>query len=71
MNRIRNEVFRERLGVACITDNIRKQRLRFFGHVKRRQMTAPVRTAETLNVEGVRSRGRPKMTGMTRLGTIC
>ncbi|GJU67297.1 U11/U12 small nuclear ribonucleoprotein 31 kDa protein [Tanacetum coccineum] len=36
-------------------------RLRWFGHVKRRPQTAPVRIVETLIVEGLRIRGRPKL----------
>ncbi|KAJ0888605.1 putative reverse transcriptase domain-containing protein [Helianthus annuus] len=62
LDRIRNEVFREGLGVASISDKIREGRLRWFGHVKRRQTTAPVRVVETLTVEGKRGRGRPKLT---------
>ncbi|XP_035832026.1 uncharacterized protein LOC118481045 [Helianthus annuus] len=56
VRQIRNEVFRERLGVASITDKIKEGRLRWFGHVKRRQTTAPVRVVETINVEGRTSR---------------
>ena len=62
LDRIRNEVFRERLGVASIVDKIKEWRLRWFGHVRRRQTTEPVRVVETLSVEGRRSRGRPKLT---------
>lgn len=62
MCRIRNGVFCERLGVACIVDKIKEGRLRWFGHVKRRNLTSPVRTVENLIVEGRRSRGRPKLT---------
>ncbi|KAM0004716.1 putative ste24 endopeptidase [Helianthus debilis subsp. tardiflorus] len=62
LDRIRNEVFRERLGVASISKKIKEGRLRWFGHVKRRETTAPVRVVETLTVEGRRGRGRPKLT---------
>ncbi|XP_076938903.1 uncharacterized protein LOC143607281 [Bidens hawaiensis] len=44
-----------------------KGRLRWYGHVKRRQETMPVRAVETLNVEGRRSRGRPKLTWVERI----
>ncbi|MFS8031457.1 hypothetical protein Hanom_Chr17g01546151 [Helianthus anomalus] len=67
LDKIRNEVFRVRLGVACISDKIREGRLRWFGHVKRRQMTDPIRIVETLTVDGRRSRGRPKMTWEERI----
>ncbi|KAI3685929.1 hypothetical protein L1987_79598 [Smallanthus sonchifolius] len=66
-DRIRNEVVRKRLGVTCISDKIREGRLRWFGHVKRRQSTDPVRTVKTLVVEGKRSRGRPKLTWDERI----
>ena len=33
----RNEVIRKMLGVACITDKIRHARLRWYGHVMRRE----------------------------------
>jgi hypothetical protein len=41
---------------------MKKGRLRWFGHVWRRQMTAPVRSVETLTVEGKRNKGRPRLT---------
>ncbi|KAD7116787.1 hypothetical protein E3N88_04055 [Mikania micrantha] len=36
IDRIRKEVIRERLGVACISNKVREGRLRWFGHVRRR-----------------------------------
>ena len=50
------------LKVGVIQDKIKEGRLRWFGHVKRRETTAPVRVVETLTVEGRRGRGRPKLT---------
>ncbi|GJT60360.1 hypothetical protein Tco_1003893 [Tanacetum coccineum] len=38
---IPNEVFRAELDVDSIIDKMRKRRLRWFGHVKRRLQTAP------------------------------
>ena len=67
LDRIRNESIRERLGVAIISDKIKEGRLRWYGHVKRRQMTTPVRVVETLSVEGKRCRGRPKFTWDERI----
>ena len=46
---IRNEVIQENLGVA---DNMREARLRWFEHVQRRCVDAPVRRCERLVVEG-------------------
>ena len=67
LDRIRNEVFRERLGVVSISEKIKEGRLRWFGHVKRRPTAAPVRVVETCIVEGKRSRGRPKLTWDERI----
>ncbi|WMV55704.1 hypothetical protein MTR67_049089 [Solanum verrucosum] len=59
--KIRNEVIREKVGVASVVDKLREARLRWFGHVKRRCADAPVRRCEGLVVEGTRrGRGRPK-----------
>ncbi|XP_071688730.1 uncharacterized protein [Rutidosis leptorrhynchoides] len=56
---IPNSVFRENLKVRSIVDKLREERLRWFGHVRRRSPAAPVRRVETLTVDGVRRRGRP------------
>ena len=62
-DKIRNEFIRGSLGVTPIGDKMRESRLRWFGHVQRRPMTAPVRRSETIQVEGARrNRGRPKLT---------
>ncbi|GKE70956.1 hypothetical protein Tco_1529028, partial [Tanacetum coccineum] len=58
---IPNGVFRVELGVDSIIDKMREGRLRWFGHVKRRPQTAPVRRVEAMLVEGSRRRGRPKL----------
>lgn len=34
MDRIRNQEFRDKLGVAPISEKMRERRLRWFGHVK-------------------------------------
>ena len=59
---IRNEVFRDKLGVAPISDKLREGRLRWFGHVRRRRTSEPVRRVESITVDGLRRRGRPKRT---------
>ncbi|GJV97159.1 retrovirus-related pol polyprotein LINE-1 [Tanacetum coccineum] len=58
---IPNGVFRVELGVASIIDKMMEGGLRWFGHVKRRPQTAPVRRVEAMLVEGSRRRGRPKL----------
>nr|GEX04413.1 putative cytochrome P450 [Tanacetum cinerariifolium] len=58
---ISNEVFRATLDVDSIIDKMREGRLRWFGHVKKRPQSAPVRRVEAMVVEGSRRRGRPKL----------
>jgi len=61
LDKIRNEVIGGKIGVASIEDKIRETRLRWFGHVRRRTMDAPLRRCETIEcLEYRRSRGRPK-----------
>jgi len=50
--KIRNEVIRGKIGVASIEDKMREIRLRWFGHVRRRLMDAPVRRCETIECLG-------------------
>ncbi|GKD81900.1 hypothetical protein Tco_1348739 [Tanacetum coccineum] len=40
---------------------MREVRLRWFRHVRRRPQSAPVRRVESLVVDGLRRRGRPKL----------
>ena len=62
LDRIRNGVIRERVGVAPLVDKLRETRLRWFGHVKRRSVDAPVRRCEAIDLSYYRrGRGRPKM----------
>uniref|UniRef100_A0A1S3ZRK0 Reverse transcriptase domain-containing protein n=1 Tax=Nicotiana tabacum TaxID=4097 RepID=A0A1S3ZRK0_TOBAC len=56
-DKIRNEAIRDRVGVASVEDKMRESRLRWFGHVKRRSMDAPVKKCERLAMENLR-RGR-------------
>ncbi|KAL6520057.1 hypothetical protein OROHE_017200 [Orobanche hederae] len=60
LDKIPNGVFRESLEVAPISAKVREGRLRWFGHVRRRQTSAPVRRVESLVVVGGRRRGRPR-----------
>ncbi|XP_070035032.1 uncharacterized protein [Nicotiana tomentosiformis] len=61
LDRIINEVIRDKVGVTPIKDKMREARLRWFGHVRRRSTDAPVRRCERLTLEGLRrGRGRPK-----------
>ena len=61
MDRIRNELIRGLVKVAPIEDKMRETRLRWFGHLKKRNMNAPVRSYERINTPvGKRRRGRTK-----------
>ena len=62
-DKVRNEIIRKKLGVAPIEDKMRENRLRWFGHVKRRPRDAPIRKIEGWsNNESARGRGRPHTT---------
>ena len=57
IDKIRNEHFREHLGVATIGDKIRETCLRWFGHVQRRPATTPVRRNLAMKVDGHQGKG--------------
>jgi len=60
-DKIRNEVIKSKIGVASIEDKTRKTKLRWFGHIRRRPMDAPVRRGETIMyLDYMRGRGRPR-----------
>ncbi|XP_057540295.1 uncharacterized protein LOC130818199 [Amaranthus tricolor] len=62
MDKIRNQEFREKLGVASLSVKMRENRLRWFGHVQRMTHDGPVRRIECIIVEGKRSRERSRRT---------
>ncbi|XP_009797977.2 uncharacterized protein [Nicotiana sylvestris] len=60
-DRIKNKAIRDRVGVASVENKMWESRLRWFGHVKRRRIDAPVMRCERLAMESLRrGRGRPK-----------
>ncbi|KAF3638603.1 ATP-dependent 6-phosphofructokinase 4, chloroplastic [Capsicum annuum] len=60
-DKVRNEIFRGKVGVASMEDKMREVRLCWFEYVMRRGFDAPVRRCETLAMDGFRrGRGRPK-----------
>jgi len=62
LDRLRNVVIKEKVGVAPLEEKIRESRLRWFGHVKRRSVNAPVRRCEEIKLMHCRrGRGRSKM----------
>ena len=61
-DRIRNHVFREKLGIAPLSAKMRENKLRWFGHMQRKTHDAPVRRTECIIVEGKKNRGKPRRT---------
>jgi len=61
MDRVKNGVIRDLAKVAPIEEKMGESRLRWFGHVKRRSVVAPVRRCESIDLPGgKRGRGRSK-----------
>ena len=62
--RISSEELRQRLDVECVMDVIRRGRLRRYGHVMRKQDEDWVKKCISMEVDGKKPRGRPKLTWM-------
>ena len=60
--RITNYDVRRRRGMENLEHRLRKMRLRWFGHVKRRDKNSILRRVMELEVESRRPVGRPKKT---------
>jgi len=54
LDRIRNEVIREKVKVESIEDKMRENRLTWFGHVKRRRANASMRKCKMINLQNVK-----------------
>ncbi|KAL6497523.1 hypothetical protein OROHE_027152 [Orobanche hederae] len=65
-DRLRNEVIRENVRVASIEDKMMENRLRWFGHVRRRPVDAPVRRLESWIENYMRFLGIGKSVAMER-----
>ncbi|KAL6529175.1 hypothetical protein OROGR_014798 [Orobanche gracilis] len=63
IDRILNEVFRNALEVAPISAKVSEGRLRWFGHVRRRLVSAPLRRVENLFVVGKKERQTDEVVG--------
>jgi len=64
LDKVCNESIREKAEVVPIEDKLREERLRWFGHVKRRHMEVLVRQVEHIRLEDKKKKkkGRPKLT---------
>ena len=60
-DRIRNTVIREGMKVAPIEAKLRENRLRWLGHVQRREDGHVCKAVQTWKVDGKGKRGRPKL----------
>ncbi|KAI5746693.1 hypothetical protein M8J77_006372 [Diaphorina citri] len=60
MDRIRNEVIRDKIKVTEVTKKIQERRLQWYGHVMRRDEDYVGKRVSRMEVEGRRARGRPK-----------
>ncbi|XP_013866635.1 uncharacterized protein LOC106519479 [Austrofundulus limnaeus] len=60
VDKIRNDCIRRTAYVSCVGDKIRKARLRWFGHVQRREIEYIGRRMLRMELPGRRPRGRPK-----------
>ncbi|KAG5614149.1 hypothetical protein H5410_013973 [Solanum commersonii] len=67
-DKIRNEDIWDKVGVASVVDKMREPRLRWFGHVKRRNVDVPVRRCGRLAMAGV-SRAKAIVDKLAAAGT--
>ena len=62
-DRIRNDHISERVGVTSISEKMRDDRLRWYGHVERRELDVLIRIMEQMVRETyIRNRGRQERT---------
>ena len=55
-----NEALRGRLGIDCVSDLVRRSRLRWFSHVVRKDDQQWVKKCMDFKVDGSAGRGRPR-----------
>ena len=67
-DKVKSDELRRRLRIEDIKSVLRRRRLRWFGHVQRKQDDEWVKKCMEFKVEGSRSRGRPKKSWMEVIG---
>ena len=60
-DRVRNEHIRGSLKIAPVSMKIKESRLRWYGHLRRREDEHPTRLMMDMAIPGRRRRGRPKL----------
>lgn len=53
---------RKTVKAAPIVEKMRKDRLRWFGHVQCKPLSAPIRKSDDIDINQARERGMPKLT---------
>ena len=66
-DRMRNERIRRLTGVGVLQQKLRQDRLRWYGHVRRRDSDYVGKKVMEMEIEGRRKRGRPKTRWMDRV----
>ena len=61
-DRVPSAELRERMGIESVSDALKRNRLRWLGHVLRKDDDDWVKKIMSFEVEGKRRRGRPRMT---------
>nr|GEX85366.1 isoleucine--tRNA ligase [Tanacetum cinerariifolium] len=67
LDMIPNGVYRAEFKVETLINKIKEGWSRWFGHVRKRPQSAPVRRVEALIVDDLRRRGRPKLRWQDRV----
>ena len=57
-----SEELGERMGIESVSGEVKRSRLRWLGHVLGKDDNDRLRKCLSLDVEGARGRGRPRMT---------
>src|SRR5258708_36354375 len=73
IDKIRNDVIRNQIGVEKLGNKIERSQLRWYGHVQRMsdgRLPKQVLNSGTQNM-GVRPRGRPRMRWRDKMNEVC